>query len=63
MIGCFGEALTDDIRFDGNELEDCRWFSREEAAAILAGTHEAEIRCPPPGAIAHHLIRAWAEAG
>jgi NAD+ diphosphatase len=63
MIGCFGEAISDDIRFDGNELEDCRWFPREEVHAILAGTHEAEIRCPPPGAIAHHLIRAWAESG
>jgi NAD+ diphosphatase len=62
MIGCFGEALTDEIRFDGNELENCRWFSREETLAILAGAHEAEIRCPPPGAIAHHLIRAWAES-
>lgn len=62
MIGCFGEALTQDIRFDGNELEDCRWFSREETRAILAGTHEAGIGCPPRGAIAHHLIRAWAEA-
>jgi NAD+ diphosphatase len=61
MIGCFGEAVTEDIRFDGNELEDCRWFTREETKAILAGTHEAEIRCPPPGAIAHHLIRGWAE--
>ncbi|MBO6717843.1 MAG: NAD(+) diphosphatase [Rhizobiaceae bacterium] len=62
MIGCFGEALGDDVHFDGNELEDCRWFSREETKAILAGSHDAEIRCPPSGAIAHHLIRAWAEA-
>ncbi len=62
MIGCYGEALSEDIRFDSNELEDCRWFPRQEVRAILAGTHEGEIGCPPRGAIAHHLIRAWAEA-
>ena len=63
MIGCFGEALGEDVAFDGKELEDCRWFSREEVADILAGTHEGGVTCPPKGAIAHHLIRAWAEAG
>lgn len=63
MIGCFGEALEEEISFDGKELEDCRWFSREEVAGILAGTHEGGVTCPPRGAIAHHLIRAWAEAG
>ena len=63
MIGCFGEATNDEIRFDGDELEDCRWFSRDEVLAILAGEHPDGIGCPPPGAIAHHLIRAWAESG
>lgn len=62
MIGCFGEALGEEIRFDSAELEDCRWFGREEVRAILAGTHEGGIGCPPHGAIAHHLIRAWVEA-
>lgn len=62
MIGCFGEALSEDIAFDGKELEDCRWFSREETRAILAGTHAGGVTCPPNGAIAHHLIRAWAES-
>ena len=61
MIGCFGEALNEDVAFDGKELEDCRWFTREETRAILAGTHGG-ISCPPRAAIAHHLIRAWAES-
>ena len=61
MIGCFGEALNEDIRADMNELEDCRWFSREEVLAMLDGGHESGITVPPKGAIAHHLIRAWAE--
>jgi NAD+ diphosphatase len=60
MIGCYGEALNDDIHPDLNELEDCRWFSREEVRRIIAG--KSDISVPPPGAIASHLIRTWAEA-
>jgi NAD+ diphosphatase len=62
MIGCFGEALNEDISFDGTELEDCRWFTRSEIRAILAGDKSSGIFVPPKAAIAHHLIRAWAES-
>jgi NAD+ diphosphatase len=60
MIGCFGEAVSEEVRFDAVELEDCRWFDREEVRAMLAGTHPKELKAPPSKAIAHHLIRAWA---
>lgn len=60
MIGCFGEALNEDIHADTNELEDCRWFSRDEVRSMLDKSHPG-IFVPPAGAIAHHLIRAWAE--
>ena len=63
MIGCFGEALSDTITLDSKELEDCRWFSRAEVRDIIAGSHGDGIAIPPAGAIATHLIRAWAEAG
>ena len=62
MIGCFGEALDEDIAFDGKELEDCRWFFRDEVLAMLEGRHEGGLIVPPRGAIACHLITAWAEA-
>jgi NAD+ diphosphatase len=61
MIGCFGEALGDEIRRDDAELEDCRWFSREEVREMLAGVHADGLVVPPRAAIAHHLIRYWAE--
>ncbi|MGD9914619.1 MAG: NAD(+) diphosphatase [Rhizobiaceae bacterium] len=61
MIGCFGEALNEDITFDGKELEDCRWFARDEVDLMLAGKHPGSIFVPPPAAIAHHLIKTWAE--
>jgi NAD+ diphosphatase len=61
MIGCFGEALGDEVKFDGEELEDCRWFDRTEIRQMISDTHPRELKCPPPKAIAHHLIRAWAK--
>ncbi|AMS44380.1 NAD(+) diphosphatase [Aminobacter aminovorans] len=62
MIGCYGEALNDDISRDTDELEDCRWFPRAEVLQMLAGTHPGELRVPPGHAIAHQLIRTWAES-
>ena len=61
MIGCFGEALNEDINADLTELEDCRWFERGEVLAMLDKSHPS-LFVPPSGAIAHHLIRAWAES-
>ena len=62
MIGCHAEAKSREIRMDEAELEDCRWFDRAEVRRMLADTHESGLRTPPPIAIAHRLIRAWAEA-
>ncbi|KAB0572413.1 NAD(+) diphosphatase [Brucella pituitosa] len=61
MIGCHAEVLSDDFAIDRSELEDGRWFEKSEVRAMLAGTHENELRVPATGAIATHLIRAWAE--
>jgi len=61
MIGCYGEALDRTIRRDEAELEDCRWFSRDEVLSMLEKRHPDGLGVPPSGAIAHHLIRHWAE--
>lgn len=63
MIGCRGEALTTDIVREEEELEDCRWFSLDEARAMLAGTHPDGLLAPNPIAIAHHLLKAFVEEG
>jgi NAD+ diphosphatase len=61
MIGCYAEALTEDITIDPAELEGARWFDREEVALMLLRQHPDGLGTPPPVAIAHHLIRAWIE--
>ena len=61
MIGCFAEALSSDIHRDEAELEDCRWFTRDEAHAILDAEEGATHWSPPEGAIAHRLLRDWVE--
>jgi NAD+ diphosphatase len=60
MLGLRAEALTDAITLDPHELADARWFSREDVAAMMAGTN-AVARTPPPIAVAHHLLRWWLE--
>ncbi len=61
MIGCIGEALTTDVVPDATELEDCRWFTRDEARAMLDGSHPDGVSSPKPLAIAHHLLLAFVE--
>jgi NAD+ diphosphatase len=49
-----GEAAVHDA-----ELEDVRWFGREEIAAAVHG--HTDIHLPPPVAIARRLIDEWLE--
>ena len=63
MIGCHAEALSKDIVVDESELEDARWFEREEVALMLLRQHPARVTAPPPVAIAHHILRAYVEEG
>ena len=62
MIGCLVEAASTEITIDRQELEDARWFTRDEVKAMLAGRHPEGISCPFPMAIAHHIVLAWAGA-
>jgi NAD+ diphosphatase len=61
MIGCQTLALSQAIRVDTSELEDARWFDREQVTAMLLRRHPQGLAVPPPIAIAYHLIRAWVE--
>ena len=59
MIGSHSEALTTDIDMDEFEMTDVSWWDREEVLLALAEKSE-NLRVPGSIAIAHHLIKAWA---
>jgi NAD+ diphosphatase len=63
MIGCHAEALSREIIVDRTELDDARWFDREEVMLMLARQHPDGFTAPQPVAIAYHIIRAWVEDG
>jgi NAD+ diphosphatase len=60
MIGLLAEVEDEEGQPDQTELSEVRWFTRAEALDLLAGKLEG-LFAPPPSAIAHQLIRAWAE--
>jgi NAD+ diphosphatase len=60
MLGCYAEALSRDFRIDSHEIEAARWLSKEEARARLANKIEDDMKLPVTIAIAHHLIKDWA---
>ncbi|PQO24311.1 NAD(+) diphosphatase [Rhodobacteraceae bacterium WD3A24] len=58
MIGCRGEALSEALEIDPEELDDACWFTREQVLAVMSGEN-AEVSAAREGAIAHFLIRNW----
>lgn len=56
MLGFTATAESDEIRIDPSELEDARWFSREE---LREGVATGGLSLPPPVSIAHALIVGW----
>ncbi|XP_053640242.2 NAD(P)H pyrophosphatase NUDT13, mitochondrial isoform X2 [Cherax quadricarinatus] len=70
MAGCFAVAEKQELAIDENELQDARWFSRDEISTAvdrinanpylrLRGNPSGVLFIPPPGAIAYHLISHW----
>lgn len=64
MIGVWTDVLSDALEPDLNELEDCRWATRAEMRAVLAGAGaelgRGDWMAPRVDAIARALIEAWA---
>lgn len=59
MLGFTAPASSRDIRLADNELEDARWFSRED---IRYGLKEGTLRLPSNISIAYRLIEDWFDA-
>jgi NAD+ diphosphatase len=60
MIGLIAEVEDDEGTPDQTELSEVRWFTREEARRLIAG-ELPDAKAPGAMAIAHQLIKAWAE--
>lgn len=58
MMGLILEAVTTDITIDPKELEEARWFTRDDVLAVLEKRGDAFL-CPPRQTIAHQLLRHW----
>ncbi|RIV89282.1 NAD(+) diphosphatase [Aurantiacibacter zhengii] len=62
MIGCHSFAEGRDLLIDETEIEDARWFTRDEVADAMANPTDAHSFLPPPRtAIAHYLLNHWLE--
>ena len=60
MMGLMADVDSDVAAPDQTELDEIRWFTRDEARLLIAG-QLPDTFCPQGMAIAHQLIRAWAE--
>ena len=56
MVGFFARAATTEIAVDGDEIEDARWFTREE---VLVGAEEGTLVLPGGISISRSLVEAW----
>uniref|UniRef100_A0A3Q3EZ39 NAD(+) diphosphatase n=1 Tax=Labrus bergylta TaxID=56723 RepID=A0A3Q3EZ39_9LABR len=58
MIGCLAVAISTDIKVDESEIEEARWFPRQQVLSLLKGSRP-DLIIPPRQTIAHQLIRHW----
>jgi NAD+ diphosphatase len=56
MIGFTARAMGDAVPRADEELEDVRWFTREEIASGTPGL-------PPPQSVSFRLIEDWYDSG
>ncbi|XP_060895006.1 peroxisomal NADH pyrophosphatase NUDT12 [Labrus mixtus] len=59
MIGCLAVAISTDIKVDESEIEEARWFPRQQVVESLLKVSRPDLIIPPRQTIAHQLIRHW----
>ncbi|MFZ4601386.1 MAG: NAD(+) diphosphatase [Caulobacterales bacterium] len=63
MIGLIADVTDDVVTLDKDEIDEAVWLTKEEARQALAGGLKGDagmIWAPPPLAIAHQILKAWA---
>ncbi|MBV7266636.1 NAD(+) diphosphatase [Erythrobacter ani] len=68
MIGCYSQTDETEITLDVEELEEARWFTRDEVEHAVSHARgyeddgvETAFTAPPPTAIAYSLMHWWLE--
>ena len=62
MVGCLGFADSLELTIDTTEIEDARWFTRDDVAEALGkGPDSTSFLAPPSQAIARDLLHWWLE--
>ncbi len=68
MIGCYSQTDETEITLDVEELEEARWFTRDEVQLAMdnipterGADGPGPFNAPPPAAIAHSLLKWWLE--
>ena len=56
MLGFHGVAKSYDITVDGDELEEARWFTRDEITDLTAS---GDLMLPPSVSISRWLVEQW----
>ncbi|XP_029915951.1 NAD-capped RNA hydrolase NUDT12 [Myripristis murdjan] len=59
MIGCLAVAVSTDIKVDQNEIEEARWFPRQQVIDSVFRRANVTFTLPPRQAIAYQLVRHW----
>jgi NAD+ diphosphatase len=59
MLGFRATATTTEIARGDDELEDCRWFTREDLRSFGRPGPYANLRLPNPFSIARYLLNTW----
>ncbi|BDA44335.1 Peroxisomal NADH pyrophosphatase NUDT12 [Coccomyxa sp. Obi] len=75
MIGCVAKATSDELHVDKTEMDEVRWIQRDRVLRVVQASSSSDnpllggsanvgtddFYIPPPWAIAHHLIKLWAD--
>lgn len=60
MIGYNAVAVDKSVKLDNEELEDARWFTRDDIKSELK---DGKITLPSPTSISYYLIERWFDKG
>ena len=61
MIGMICEAESEDLNINTDEIEEAKWFKKDQVKAVYDNSGDHFLRLPK-FTIAHHLLRNWIDS-